>query len=71
MIFLFAGEGLDKYKNMTIYKRSIQKFARENGFEIHDIIPDGNCMFRSLSDQFMINGCMGCNAEHIRDVAVQ
>lgn len=65
MIFFFIGEGLDKYKNMLIYKRLIQKFVSDNGFEIYDIIFDGNCMFWLFFDQFMINGCMGCSVEYL------
>ncbi|XP_055999226.1 uncharacterized protein LOC125656182 isoform X1 [Ostrea edulis] len=63
-------EGMEQYHNLSIYKRSIQKFATDNHFEIHDVIPDGNCMFRALADQFMINGRTGYTAEKLRGIAI-
>ncbi|XP_048739950.2 uncharacterized protein LOC125654185 isoform X3 [Ostrea edulis] len=63
-------EGMEQYHNLSIYKRSIQTFATDNHFEIHDVIPDGNCMFRALADQFMINGRTGYTAEKLRGVAI-
>ncbi|XP_062578054.1 uncharacterized protein LOC134239941 [Saccostrea cucullata] len=59
-------ERMGQYKDISIYRRSIQNFATTNHFEIHDVSPDGNSMFRALADQFMINGRIGFTAERLR-----
>ncbi|XP_062596832.1 uncharacterized protein LOC134258320 [Saccostrea cucullata] len=64
-------EGVEQYKNIPVYRRSIQAFAKTNHFEVHDVIHDGNCMFRALADQFMINGRIGFTAESLRCTAIQ
>ena len=50
---------LVEVRNLSVFRRSIQTFASDNNFEVHDIIPDGNCMFRALADQLMVNGFPG------------
>ena len=71
LTWVFLGEGIDQFKNIPVYRRSIQRFAKANQFEIYDLIPDGNCMFRALSDQFMINGRLSYTADHLRAVAIK
>ena len=65
------GEGVDRFKGLHIYRRSIQEFAKANNFEIYDLLADGNCMFRALSDQFMINGRLGYTAERLRIASIK
>ncbi|XP_061179354.1 uncharacterized protein LOC133187978 [Saccostrea echinata] len=64
-------KGVEQYRNIPVYRRSIQIFARDNEFEIYDVIPDGNCMFRAIADQFMINGRIGYSAERLRCTAIE
>ena len=64
------GEGLEQAKNLPIFRRSIRKFAFDNNFEVHDVIPDGNCMFRALADQLMINGFPGHTEASLRQDAI-
>jgi hypothetical protein len=61
---------MEQYNNLAIYRRSIQRFAADNHFEIYDVIPDGNCMFRALADQLMINGRNGYAAEMLRSATI-
>ncbi|XP_061178700.1 uncharacterized protein LOC133187369 [Saccostrea echinata] len=63
-------EGVEQYKNISVYRRSIQNFATTNRFEIYDVSPDGNCMFRAIADQFMINGRIGYTADRLRCTAI-
>ncbi|XP_062596780.1 uncharacterized protein LOC134258263 [Saccostrea cucullata] len=63
-------KGVEQYRNISVYKRSIQAFARDNQFEIYDVIHDGNCMFGAIADQFMINGRIGYTAQQLRFTAV-
>ncbi|XP_022296749.2 uncharacterized protein LOC111106385 isoform X2 [Crassostrea virginica] len=64
-------DGIYQFENLPVYRRSIQRFAKANNFEIYDVIPDGNCMFRALSDQFLIDGRVGYTADHLRAVAIE
>lgn len=38
--------------------------------EIHDVVPDGNCLFRSVVDQLRMNGEFHWTANSIRQLAV-
>ena len=71
VVLSLKGEGMEQFKNLSIYRRSIQRFAADNHFEIYDVIPDGNCMFRALADQFMINGRNGYTAETLRGATIE
>lgn len=46
-------------------------FAKENNFEIRDVYGDGNCLFRAVADQFMINGCPGHTEISLREIAIK
>lgn len=50
---------------------AVQKFAKENNFEIHEVYGDKNCLFRAVADQFMINGCPGHTEVSLRDAAIE
>lgn len=69
--FLFVGQGVEQYTKMPIFQKSLQKFAADNDFEVRDVIRDGNCMFRAIADQLLINGCLGHTRESLRQTAVE
>lgn len=48
-----------------------QKFANENNFDIKDVYGDGNCLFRAVADQFMVNGCHGHTEVSLRKTAIK
>lgn len=50
---------------------AILKFAKDNDFEIKDVYGDGNCLFRAVADQFMINGCPGHTEVSLRETAIE
>ena len=58
-----------------VYSPSItpaaEKFALDNNFEIRDVYGDGNCLFRAVADQFMINGCPGHTEISLREIAIK
>lgn len=54
-----------------MFRRSIHKFAFDNNFEVHDVKPDGNCMFRALADQLLINGFPGHTEMTLRKDAIK
>jgi hypothetical protein len=56
---------------MPTFMQSIRKFAYDNNFELEDVIPDGNCMFRAVLDQLNINGDLGYNPQSLRLKAVR
>jgi OTU domain-containing protein 6 len=39
--------------------------------EIHDVVPDGNCLFRSVVDQLRMNGEFHWTASTLRRLAVE
>lgn len=51
--------------------QSIRQFATDNQFELHDVTPDGNCMFRAIEDQLNINGDLGYTPKMLRQTAVR
>ncbi|XP_062613070.1 uncharacterized protein LOC134274844, partial [Saccostrea cucullata] len=63
--------GIGQYANMPTYMESIRKFATDNGFELEDVIPDGNCMFRAVVDQLNVNGDLGYTPQSLRLKAVR
>ncbi|XP_061186979.1 uncharacterized protein LOC133195126 [Saccostrea echinata] len=64
-------QGVEQYMNMPVFLRSIRKFATDNNFEMWNGKTDGNCMFRSISDQLTINGHFGHTADTLRQMAVE
>ncbi|XP_062577461.1 uncharacterized protein LOC134239300, partial [Saccostrea cucullata] len=64
-------QGVEQYHNMPVFRRSIQKFATDNNFDVYDVISDGNCMFRAIADQLLINGCLGHSIESLRHTAIK
>ncbi|XP_048741504.2 uncharacterized protein LOC125655301 isoform X1 [Ostrea edulis] len=63
--------GVKQYENLPLFRRSIRKFAADNNFEVKDVIADGNCLFRSVADQLMINGCSGYTEKGLRQTAIK
>lgn len=48
----------------------LQDLSRTEGLEIHDVVPDGNCMFRAIVDQLRMNGELEWTCNQIRQKAV-
>ena len=48
---MWSGCGNCKNCRATRTIRNVQTLAESIKREIHDVIPDGNCMFRSIIDQ--------------------
>lgn len=67
----FPGKGISQFVNMPTFMQSIRKFASDNLFELRDVAPDGNCMFRAIADQLHINGDLGYNWKILRRQAVR
>ncbi|WAR04908.1 VL96-like protein [Mya arenaria] len=44
--------------------------ARKEGYEVHDVSPDGNCMFAALVDQLEMYGDTRFDARSLRETAV-
>ena len=66
-----SGYGVNQFLNMPIFMQSIRQFATDNQFELHDVTPDGNCMFRAMEDQLNINGDLGYTPKMLRQTAVR
>ncbi|XP_061175918.1 uncharacterized protein LOC133184861 [Saccostrea echinata] len=64
-------KGISQYANLPTFMESIWKFASDNGFELEDVIPDGNCMFRAVVDQLNVNGDFGYTPQSLRLKAVR
>ncbi|XP_062609079.1 uncharacterized protein LOC134270848 [Saccostrea cucullata] len=64
-------QGVEQYMNMPVFQRSLRKFANDNNFDVHDVISDGNCMFRAIVDQLLINGCLGHSIESLRHTTIK
>lgn len=62
------GEVYDMYPPFTPL---VQAFAKEHKFEIHDIYEDELCVYRAMSDQFMINGCPGHTELSLRETVFE
>nr|XP_022301542.1 uncharacterized protein LOC111109632 [Crassostrea virginica] len=63
-------KGVEQARNLPVFRRSIHTFASDNNFEVHDVVPDGNCMFRAIADQLMINGFPEHTASSLRRDAI-
>lgn len=61
-------EVYDQYQAFT---PAVQRFAKENDFEIHDVYGDENCLFRAVADQFMVNGCPGHTEMSLRETVIK
>ncbi|XP_048758615.2 uncharacterized protein LOC125668458 isoform X2 [Ostrea edulis] len=63
--------GIAQYYNMPVLMKSIQKYADSNGFEVHDVTADGNCLFRAIADQLSINGVFGNSPDSLRNFVLK
>ncbi|XP_062609101.1 uncharacterized protein LOC134270865 [Saccostrea cucullata] len=59
-------EGVSRYNNMPVFVTSLQRFAKANGFTVHNVMADGNCLFRAINDQLSVNGIFGNSPESLR-----
>ncbi|XP_061162441.1 uncharacterized protein LOC133171671 [Saccostrea echinata] len=59
-------QGVSQYNNMPVFVTSLQKFAKDNGFTVHNVMADGNCLFRAINDQLSVNGIFGNSPESLR-----
>ncbi|KAK3102347.1 hypothetical protein FSP39_010673 [Pinctada imbricata] len=50
---------------------ALRSFADDNGLEIKDCSPRGNCMFLSIDDQLRINGDFRYDAHSLRNLSVK
>lgn len=50
--------------------KEIIKIAGDEGYEIRDVVPDGNCMFAAVVDQLELHGEFTHNAKSLREQAV-
>ncbi|OWF46813.1 uncharacterized protein LOC110455162 isoform X2 [Mizuhopecten yessoensis] len=49
----------------------MEKLADSAGFDIHDVLPDGNCMFRAIVDQLRMRGDLSMTAGKLRQNVVR
>jgi len=56
---------------LTGYMTGLHTLAEQNGFEIKDVVPDGNCMFSAIVDQLRICGNFDFNTQSLRKAAVR
>lgn len=68
---MFSGPLEEVYDMYPAFTRVVQKFAKENNFEIHDVYGDDTCLFRAIADQFEINGCPGHTKLSLRQTAIE
>ena len=45
--------------------------AKSNNFTIHNVVPDGNCMFAAVVDQLEINGVFSFSSKSLRQACVE
>uniref|UniRef100_A0A8W8KE68 OTU domain-containing protein n=1 Tax=Magallana gigas TaxID=29159 RepID=A0A8W8KE68_MAGGI len=64
-------QGVSQYYNMPVFMKSLKKFADDNNFEIHDVMADGNCLFRAIADQLVINGIFGNSPTSLRENTIK
>ena len=50
--------------------KEIIQVAEKEGFEVRDVVPDGNCMFAAVIDQLAIRGDFTHDAKSLREMAV-
>lgn len=68
---IYIGIYEEPYNLSPWYTPAIQKFVKDNNFEIKDVYGDGNCLFRAVADQLMINGCPGHTETSLREIAIK
>ncbi|XP_060564626.1 uncharacterized protein LOC132723846 [Ruditapes philippinarum] len=50
--------------------KEIIRIAKQAGFEVRDVIPDGNCMFAAVVDQLQLYGDYNYGPKSLREAAV-
>ncbi|XP_060077559.1 uncharacterized protein LOC132557089 [Ylistrum balloti] len=50
---------------------NMEKLAESAGFDIQDVLPDGNCMFRAIVDQLRMRGDLTMTAGKLRENVIQ
>ncbi|XP_052059993.1 uncharacterized protein LOC127700513 isoform X4 [Mytilus californianus] len=59
-----------KCNQFTKNQHMLYELAKTEGLEMHDVVPDGNCMFRAIIDQLRMQGELTLTCHHIRQRAV-
>lgn len=69
----YHGTGCGQCKNCKSGKMmtTMEQLADSIDCEIHDVVPDGNCLFRSVVDQLRMNGEFYWTANTLRHKAVE
>lgn len=69
----YHGTGCGQCKNCKAGKMmtTMEQLADSIDCEIHDVVPDGNCLFRSVVDQLRMNGEFYWTANTLRHRAVE
>ncbi|CAG2203809.1 unnamed protein product [Mytilus edulis] len=55
----------------TKNQHMLYELVRTEGLEMHDVVPDGNCMFRAIIDQLRMQGIITMTCNGIRQMAVE
>ncbi|VDI77209.1 Hypothetical predicted protein [Mytilus galloprovincialis] len=59
-----------KCNQFTKNQHMLYELAITEGLEMHDVVPDGNCMFRAIIDQLRMQGELTLTCHSIRQMAV-
>ncbi|CAG2218682.1 unnamed protein product [Mytilus edulis] len=59
-----------KCNQFTKNQHMLYELGKTEGLEMHDVVPDGNCMFRAIIDQLRMQGELTLTCHSIRQMAV-
>ncbi|XP_063439247.1 uncharacterized protein LOC134720718 [Mytilus trossulus] len=59
-----------KCNQFTKNQHMLYELGLTEGLEMHDVVPDGNCMFRAIIDQLRMQGELTLTCHRIRQMAV-
>lgn len=69
--FIFVACGHPECEGQSVrLMRELVRMAKENGFDIRDVSPDGNCMFAAIVDQLSMYGDSRFDSKSLREAAV-
>lgn len=69
--YVCPGTFSEVYDMYPAFTPLVQAFAKENNFEIYDVYEDELCVYRAVSDQFMINGCLGHTELSLHETVIE
>lgn len=58
------------FRKQIEYIKTLQKAIKDENFECHDVIPDGNCLFAAVIDQLFTKGIFDFSFEVLREATV-